>query len=310
VARLILILALAVISALGQGANTIVSAGYLYPGPTFVAPGQVITIFASGVGAGLTQPVVAGAGKLPTALAGISVTLVQSTNVPVPTLSLVPEVLAPNFGVKTAITIQIPYELEMLTLGLGPGPPSLFVTENGASGNWSGLFPQTDQVHILTTCDIAIGGSGLARCPWEVTHADGQLVSTDNPAVDGEELVAYATGLGATNPAARTGQAATQPAPAAGTFRLSFNFQADALPAAPQQGSGNLSAPLFAGLVPGFAGLYQINFVVPAVPAGLPACAGQGLNLVNTNLVNTNMTVSIGGATSFDGAELCVSVPK
>lgn len=301
-ARFILLLALAAISAFGQGANTIVSAGYLFPGPISVAPGQVITIFASGVGAGLTQPVVAGAGRLPTSLAGISVTLVQSTNVPVPILRVVPEALGPNSGVMTAITVQIPYELQLPTEGLGPGF-ALFVSGNGVAGNWSGLAPMPDQVHILTTCDIAIGGSGLARCPWEVTHAKGQLVSTDNPAVAGEELVAYVTGLGATSPAAATGQPATQPIAAAGTFRLGFDFQADALPSAPQEGS--LAAPIFAGLVPGFAGLYQINFIVPAVPAGLPACAGQG-----ANLVNTNMTVSVGGATSFDGAELCVSIPK
>lgn len=303
-ARLILILALAAISALGQSANTIVGAGYLFPGPISVAPGQVITIFASGVGGGLTHPVVAGAGQLPTSLAAISVTLVQSTNVAVPILRVTPATLCSNCGVMTAITIQIPYELEVPTAGLSAGA-ALFVTENGAAGNWSILNPEPDQVHILTTCDTVIGGSGIARCPWEVTHANGQLVSNENPAMAGEELVAYVTGLGATNPAAATGQPASQPMPAAETFRLGFNFQADALPSAPQPGTASLT-PLFAGSTAGFAGLYQVNFVVPPVPAGLPACASaQG-----SNLVNTNLTVSIAGATSFDGAALCVLLPN
>lgn len=305
-ARLILILALAAISAFGQSANTIVGAGYLFPATISVAPGQVITIFASGVGGGLTQPVVAASGRLPTSLAGISVTLVQSTNVAVPILRITPATLCPNCGVMTAITIQIPYELEVVTSGLSAGV-ALFVTENGAAGNWSVLNPVPDQVHILTTCDTVIGGSGAStgRCPWEVTHANGQLVSNENPAMAGEELVAYVTGLGATNPAAATGQPASQPMPAAETFRLGFNFQANAPPSAPQQGAASLT-PLFAGSTPGFAGLYQINFVVPGVPAGLPACApGQGPNLVNTNL-----TVSVAGATSFDGAALCVVLPN
>jgi hypothetical protein len=38
----------------------------------------------------------------------------------------------------------------------------------------------------------------------------------------------------------------------------------------------------------------------------VPAC-NTGLG---SSLVNTNVTVSIGGATSFDGAELCVSISQ
>jgi uncharacterized protein (TIGR03437 family) len=59
-----------------------------------------------------------------------------------------------------------------------------------------------------------------------VTHANGLLVSNTNPASVGEELVAYAVGLGATNPPLPTGQPATQPTATAATFRLAFNFQA------------------------------------------------------------------------------------
>jgi hypothetical protein len=68
-------------------------------------------------------------------------------------------------------------------------------------------------VHILTVCDTVVGGGGqpsTGRCQWEVTHADGSLVSNASRASVGEELVAYAVGLGATNPPTslrtRTGQ--------------------------------------------------------------------------------------------------------
>ena len=206
----------------------------------------------------------------------------------------------------TAVTIQIPYEMQLPSPngGLGSGSED-FVNESGTAGSWSAFSPVSDQVHILTVCDTVIGGSGpsTGRCPWEVTHANGQLVSIANPALQGEELIAYAVGLGATNPAVQTGQPATQPTPTAQTFRLGLNFAAYALPSAPPPSS---PAPLYAGLTPYYPGLYQINFIVPDVPAGVPACVmGQGPNLANTNL-----TVSLGGEASFDGAEICVSLNK
>jgi uncharacterized protein (TIGR03437 family) len=296
------------VSALGQSANpnAIVGAGYLLSPPIILAPGQVITVFAIGVGSTLTQPVFAGTGKLPTSLAGISVTFVGGTNLPAPILVASPVPRCANCAVMTAITIQVPYELEQPPGGLGgvfPGE-ALFVTDNGVAGNWSLVLPGPDQIHILTTCDTALGGSGntTSGCPREVTHADGSLVSNTNPASAGEVLTAYAVGLGATNPAVPTGEPATRPTPTAETIRMGFDFQPNAPPSRPPSPA---PAPLYAGLTPGFAGLYQINFIVPSIPAGLPPCySDQG-----TIFVNTNLTVSI-EANSFDGAEICVSVPK
>lgn len=267
ISRFILVMAAVAVSAPCQNANrsSIIGAGYLVPGPISLAPGQVITVFAIGVGSTLTQPVFAGTGKLPTSLAGISVTIAQETNLPAPILVVSPAPRCPNCPVMTAITIQVPYELYQPPAGGGiVQSVDLFVTENGVAGNWTIVLPWPDQIHILRAHDTVFGGSVPTNDagPWELTHADGTLVSNANPATVGEELIAYAVGLGATNPAVPTGQPATQPTPTAATFRLGFDFRADASPSAPPFPA--VATPVFTGLTPGYPGLYQINFVVPA----------------------------------------------
>jgi uncharacterized protein (TIGR03437 family) len=141
-----------------------------------------------------------------------------------------------------------------------------------------------------------------------VTHSNGTLVSASSPASAGEALTAWVFGLGQTSPAATTGQAASA-SPTAETFFLNFNYQVNALPAKPYTGDPDNQPPqpLYAGLAPGFVGLYQVNFVVPpAPPNGLPQCTGAGA-ASGTNVAQSNLTVSIGGQSSFDGAGICVA---
>jgi hypothetical protein len=59
---------------------------------------------------------------------------------------------------------------------------------------------------------------------------------------------------------------------------------------------------LFAGLTPGYAGLYQVNFQLPQVPSGVPACDG----IVSSNLTVT--LVTLGWRRSFDRVQTCVDV--
>lgn len=82
----------------------------------------------------------------------------------------------------------------------------------------------------------------------------GLLGSTTptHPATPGEVILLYATGLGATNPSSPDGQIVQTPA---------------ALPAFPEVQIGGIAAAVqYAGLVE--AGVYQLNVVVPALPAG------------------------------------------
>jgi hypothetical protein len=305
---------------LAAQSNSVVSAGYTAPAPLYVAPGQVITLFVEGVGKTLTQVVRAPDGLWPASLADISVTLLQEAKIPVPILEVRPIVACSpplSFeipcGAMMAITVQIPYQLlPLCPLCLRPVLPSpeLVVTEKGQDGTAIGITPLADQVHMLTSCDIllqtnppSVNLTGLP-CPFMVIHSDGQLVSAANPAKPGEELAAYAVGLGVTNPAAREGQPAPAPIQTVQTFLVDYNFRGNALPTKPDDQS---PPAVFSGLVPNYPGLYQINFVVPALPSGTKPCANPGRLGAGANVVQSNLTVTFGGAFSFDGVLICVA---
>ena len=329
--------ALAVIlwPALLTAQNVITSAGYSSPAPVSAAPGQVITLFVDGVGKALPQPVRAPSGSWPKTLAGISVTLRQFNEQAVPILEVRPMSTCPGGSLPdskppcatlAAVTVQIPYELVPLCpLCLRPiafPPPWLYVTESSQTGAAFELNPLADQIHILTSCDVILSRFGNPppqnttglRCPPMVTHADGTLVSASKPAQPGEQLTAWAVGLGYTDPPAVTGQPASEPLPVTAHLEIDYSFRANALPVKPQPTVSILIFPnpfaVYAALTQSFVGLYQINFATPAAPLGTPACAPSGTFAPGANAVQSNLTVSFGGGFSFDGAGICMAVPK
>ena len=92
-----------------------------------------------------------------------------------------------------------------------------------------------------------------------VIHANGVLVSESAPARAGEELVLFASGLGAVDPPVANGY----PAP-------SLVLSQTLLP--PMVWLGGFRTEMrFSGLTPGLVGVYQVNFVVPAgIPGTVP----------------------------------------
>ena len=86
------------------------------------------------------------------------------------------------------------------------------------------------------------------------THPDGQVVTTDKPAAPGEWMVLYATGLGATIPKPGYGEIPMAAAPLAdmANFGIVLNGK--------KVDSKRIA---YAGVAPGFAGLYQINCLLP-----------------------------------------------
>jgi adhesin/invasin len=137
---------------------------------------------------------------------------------------------------RTQAAAQIPTELT-------PGRTySALMEVNGAFS-----APLPVEVVPTTPGTVSSGSSLIAQ------HAsDYQLVTAQNPAKPNEALVMYLVGMGATNPAVPTGAPAPFDPPAKVSEQPTVTI------------GGQTATILFAGLTPGFAGLYQINFIVPA----------------------------------------------
>jgi uncharacterized protein (TIGR03437 family) len=291
--------------------SPLAGAGFSNPYPLPVAPGQLLTLY-----------VEAGASGSP----AVTATFWNgnaSESMPVLQVNQAPSSCsAPSSGACStllAVTVQIPLDAPIAVFpfsDLSVVPSSIALVVNGASTAYFGVLPSENHVHILTACDAIVGAaavsptSGGLPCAPVITHADGRQVSVNLPAIAGEELVAYATGLGQTNPALTAGQAAAASSPTLAAFSLDFNYRANALATQPGAVGATVSQPLFSGATQGFVGLYQINFIVPAPPSGIRPCVNPGaMPAVGTggNRVQSNLTVSIGSDVSFDGAGICVT---
>ncbi|MCC6585758.1 MAG: hypothetical protein IT168_03490 [Bryobacterales bacterium] len=302
-------------------APAVITSSYPLVQPFNVAPGQLVTLvvhleFPHGIWSTIRVP--AGA-NLPTSLGGVSGGYSQlgiSTGLTGflevrPYWGLCPPVAHGSCTNLAAVTIQIPFEAvpgSPTGAGVPYGSIGLALQEKQGPGVDVGTVP--NQPHLLTTCDAflldsfpaPVVGAGLP-CPSVVAHADGSLLSAQNPARPGEVVVAYAVGLGQTDPPLQTGKIVTAPARTLATFGLDFNYHPNALASKPL---ANAPPPLYSGATPGFVGLYQINFEVPPPPPGTPPCVEP--KRADENVVYSNLTVSVGGAYSFDGARLCVAV--
>ena len=91
-----------------------------------------------------------------------------------------------------------------------------------------------------------------------VTHPDYRLATQDNPLHPGEVGILWTTGLGPTDPPAKTGQGAPRYAQIANPISLFID--------------GKEAKVLFAGLAPDLVGVYQINFILPQ-----EASSGEGI---------------------------------
>ncbi len=138
-----------------------------------------------------------------------------------------------------------------LITGLVPNatPVYDFATFQVNTSNQVTLYTASTAPGVFTSTANGIG-------PADVFHTNFTYVTQSSPAAIGETVLFYATGLGATDPAVDDGAAAPNPPAKVADPNLFvdiFDSKGNAIQV-------NLT---FAGLVPGLAGVYQLNFVVP-----------------------------------------------
>jgi uncharacterized protein (TIGR03437 family) len=172
---------------------------------------------------------------------------------------------APLYYVSsTQVNVEIPAEL-------AAGQYPILVTVNGASA-----LPQTLTINALQP-GIAAYADGTNNVIAQ--HADFSYVTAASPAKPSEVVIIYLAGMGATNPSVPSGQGAPTSEPLARVVNV------------PAVTVGGQNATVeFAGLAPGFVGLYQIDLQVPA-----NASAGSLPLIVSQNGVAGNTTNLIVG---------------
>jgi len=269
------------VTALSGGGPAISSGGIVSSAsyqPTF-SRGMIATIFGSGLADGT-----AAADKipLPTTLAGASVT--------------VNGVAAPLFYVSPGqINFQIPFEAPLT------GNGSIVVTRDGVPSSTA-----TVALAFMAPSIFTYQRAPGVTDPVIVHASSGQLVTPCNPAVSGEFLTVYGTGMGDVTPIPTTGAGspASPPASSSGPGWAVI---------------GGLAAHLsFTGLTPGSVGLAQFNLQVPDnLPPGstLPLVTGFGstssqtvqLYVLDTSTASTQLTGRVlwnGSPLSGVGVEL------
>jgi uncharacterized protein (TIGR03437 family) len=151
---------------------------------------------------------------------------------------LVNGVAAPLFFASASqINFQVPFGLR--------GPVTELRIRN-ATGEAAMHVPRNDAAPGI----YQSGGIG------SIVHGNGALVTDSAPARPGEELAMFATGLGAVDQPVSSGIASP------------FSPVARTLVSPVVRVSGSVSETRFSGLAPGYVGLYQVNFVVPAGLSG------------------------------------------
>jgi uncharacterized protein (TIGR03437 family) len=174
--------------------------------------------------------------------------------------------------IVTALTVQVPFDIAVPALDPGTGAiqptpgqsTAISISEAGGASKSFAVQPLPFNAHILTSCDLVLGGSppppptsAVSACQPMVTHANGSPITSANQAKVNEILVMYAVGLGVTSPPVVAGEASPlQPPYAHANADVRYSYdQASRLP-------GVETGTYFSGLAPGLVGVYQLNFQV------------------------------------------------
>jgi uncharacterized protein (TIGR03437 family) len=195
------------------------------------APGELVNLY--GIFGVSTQT--SGGLPVPTKLGGVQV-FVNGIAAPIDLVS------------KNQISALIPYEIS------GDSFATFQVVVNGSKSNLVTVYAGNSAPGIYTAAESGVGDAAIL-------HSDYTLVTNSSPAKPGETVLMYLTGLGAVTPQLADGEAAP-------SSPLSNSVEAEAGEIYVVLDDGEdepaLADVSFAGLAPGFAGLYQVNFTVPS----------------------------------------------
>jgi uncharacterized protein (TIGR03437 family) len=186
-----------------------------------ISPGGFVTLFGSGFG---TQTATAQAFPFPATLAGVSAKVNGAT---APIYRVLPE----------QISLVVPYSATGSTA-------TIVVTVNGTASNTVEVPLAATAPGIFSLTQNGIGDGAIL-------HANYSLVNADNPAMPGEIVQVFLSGLGNVTPPVADGAAAPVTTPATVTSLTAVTI------------GGQNAQIFFNGLTPLLANLYQLNVKVP-----------------------------------------------
>lgn len=182
-----------------------------------------------------------------------------------------------NFGVSTQVAPALPFSTTLAGVQVfvnGQAAPVYLVSQNQVSA----LIPYEIAGEYFATFQVAVNGAmsnpvtvyvdnsapGIYTLTQDgmgeaaILHADQKEVSSTNPAKPGETVIMFMNGLGPVSPQVADGVAAP-------SSPVSTSLEASDIGVYLDDGQDFAFAEVsFAGLAPGFAGLYQINFTLPS----------------------------------------------
>jgi uncharacterized protein (TIGR03437 family) len=155
------------------------------------------------------------------------------------------------------VSVIVPYDVSLYSVA------KIQIVNNGVASNAVTVNVNRTTPGVFTADPV--GGIGVAALLDFPAAGGYYIVSNDNPAHPGDTVALYLTGLGAPYP--------SNPAGAPGPVDGSGLVEQIGV----SVGGTSVGTPSYAGLAPGLAGLYQINFKIPAdAAAGLNTLAVGG----------------------------------
>jgi uncharacterized protein (TIGR03437 family) len=206
----------------------VVNAASSAPFTAQVSPGEFLTLYGSGLAPSSAS---APSFPLPQTLNGVQV--------------MINEIAAPlNYVSPTQINLVVPYAGSETTAHIQ-------VINNNVKSNVVTELRGLTSTGVFTTNPE--GGLGYAAA----LHSDYSVITESSPAKIGETVSMFLAGMGAVNLPVMDGTAAPSN-PTSITTSVPLVYILDTSGKYLQATTG------FSGLAPGFAGLYQINFTIPA----------------------------------------------